>query len=189
MTRIHRPHLLGIDDGPFEKGRDECAPVVGVLMEGPDLVEAVALTEFPLDGAQPAEFLADWVAGLRCASGLHGIVLGGITIAGLGIVDIELLSGKLNLPVMIVNRHAPTNDRLNHALEAAGLAERVAIVERAPGAWELDRGLWVAHVGTSRVEAERLLKAARGKSLLPEPLRLAHLIGAAVATGQSRGRP
>ena len=90
---------------------------------------------------------------------------------------------------MIVNRHAPTNDRLNQALQTAGLAQRIAIVERTPSAWELDRGLWVAHAGTSRDGAERLLRAARGKSLLPEPLRLAHLIGAAVATGQSRGRP
>ena len=74
MTRIHRPHLLGIDDGPFDKSRDERVPVVGVLMEGQDLVEAVALTDFPMDGEDPAEFLADWVAGLRFASGLHGIV-------------------------------------------------------------------------------------------------------------------
>lgn len=189
MKRIHRPHLLGIDDGPFEKKRDERVPVVGVLMEGQDLVEAVALTDFPLDGEDPAPYLAEWVAGLRCASGLHGIVLGGITIAGLGIVDIELLAKRLGAPVMIVNRHAPTNEGLNQALEAAGLAERIAIVERAPTAWELDRGLWVSHVGASRDEAERLLRAARGKSLLPEPLRLAHLIGSAVATGESRGRP
>jgi endonuclease V-like protein UPF0215 family len=189
MIRIHRPHLLGIDDGPFEKGRDERAPIVGVLMEGQDLVEAVVLTDFPVDGAEPAEFLATWIAGLRFVSGLHGIVLGGITIAGLGIVDTALLSERLDLPVMVVNRHAPTNDRLSKALDAAGFAERIAIVERAPAAWELDRGLWVSHVGTDREEAERLLRAARGKSLLPEPVRLAHLIGGAVATGHSRGRP
>ena len=189
MTRINRPHLLGVDDGPFDKRRDERVPVVGVLMEAHDLVEAVAVTDFPVDGAGSAEFLASWIAGLRFASGLHGVVLGGITIAGLGIVDIEALAAELELPVMTVNRQAPTNDRLNQALEAAGLAERIDIVERAPGAWELDRGLWVAHAGASREEAQRLLGASRGKSRLPEPLRLAHLIGSAVATGQSRGRP
>ena len=52
-----RPHVLGIDDGPFDKRTGGNVPVVGVMTEGHDLVEAVALTEFPMDGDGPAEFL------------------------------------------------------------------------------------------------------------------------------------
>ena len=38
-----RPHVLGVDDGPFEKFSPGAeAPLVGVMMEGADLVEAVA---------------------------------------------------------------------------------------------------------------------------------------------------
>jgi hypothetical protein len=48
--------------------------------------------------------------------------------------------------------------------------------------------VFVTLAGTSRDEAERILRAARGKSRLPEPLRLAHMIGAALVAGQSRGR-
>lgn len=184
-----RPHVLGVDDGAFEKRTDSSVPVAGVMMEGHDLVEAVAVTEFPVDGADAAEFLAQWISGLRFVSALHGVVLGGVTIAGLGIVDVELLSGRLNLPAMIVNRRAPANPPLTQALEAAGLADRIAIVERTPPAWQLEGGLFVAHAGTTREEATKILLACRGKSQLPEPLRLAHLIGGAVAVGQSRGRP
>ena len=184
-----RPHVLGIDDGAFDKKTDAIVPIAGVMMEGHDLVEAVAVTEFPVDGADSAEFLADWVSGLRFVSGLHAIVLGGVTIAGLGIVDVEFLSGRLKLPVMIVNRRAPEDRPLLLALEAAGLADRIAIVEKTPPAWRVDGGLFVAHSGTSREEAGKILLACRGKSQLPEPLRLAHLIGGAVAVGQSRGRP
>ena len=36
--------------------------------------------------------------------------------------------------------------------------------------------------------AGQLVRATLGKAKLPEPLRLAHLIGAALVRGQSRGR-
>ena len=83
-----RPHLLGIDDGPFEKHTRADAPVVAVLMEGHDLVEGVAATRFPVDGEDATRFLAEWIRGLRFHAGLQGIVLGGISVAGLGIVDV-----------------------------------------------------------------------------------------------------
>lgn len=184
-----RPHLLGIDDGAFEKGQRAEVPVVGVVMEGADLVEGVALARFPVDGADATAFLSDWVKGLRFRRGLQGMVLGGITIAGLGVVDVPALASAVELPVLVVNRRDPSDHRLNEALQAAGLPERVALVQRCPPAFRTRGGLYVACAGTSREQAEAWLAAARRKSDLPEPLRLAHLIARAVATGESRGRP
>lgn len=187
MSRTFRPHVLGIDDGPFDKRTDASAPIVGVMMEGHDLVEAVAITEFAVDGADPAEFLADWISELRFAAALHAVALSGITIAGLGVIDIELLAARLERPVLVVNRQDPRNDRLEQALGAAGLGERMTIVERTPAAQRLDEGLYLAQAGIPFADAARLVNACRGKSQLPEPLRLAHLIAGAVASGQSRG--
>ncbi len=185
----YRPHVFGIDDGPFDKTVDRNVPIVGVMTEGADLVEAVAVTEFPLDGAAAAEFLGEWIPGLRFASALHAVVLGGITIAGLGVIDIEALARRLALPVMIVNRRLPENEPVIRALRAAGLAERIPVVEKCPAAWRVSDGLYVTAVGASRDETERILESVRNKSQLPEPLRLAHLIGSAIVKGQSRGRP
>jgi endonuclease V-like protein UPF0215 family len=164
MTTSYRPHVLGIDDGPFDKNADEKVCVVGVMMEGADLVEAVAVTHFPLDGDGAAEFLARWVTGLRFSSALHAVVLGGITIAGLGVVDIQRLARELRLPVMIVNRHPPEDDPLVGALRSAGLDERIRVVERTPSAWKLSEGLFVAHAGASREETERVLRHTLNKS-------------------------
>jgi endonuclease V-like protein UPF0215 family len=188
-ARSIRPHVLGVDDGPFDKRIDSTVSVVGVMTEGADLVEAVATTSLAVDGEDATDRLADWVAGLRFASALHAMVLGGITIAGLGVVDIERLAERLGRPVMIVNRQQPNDDRLIHALRAAGLEDRIPIVERAPRPWQLGEGLFVAHAGSDREEAGRILSAVRLKSRLPEPLRLAHLIAAAIVNGESRGRP
>jgi endonuclease V-like protein UPF0215 family len=188
MVHMARPHLLGIDDGPFEKGQCERVPIVGVMMEGGDLVEAVARTEFAVDGPGVTEFLIEWISGLRLRPSLQGIVLGGITIAGLAVIDIEELSRALGVPSLVVNRRDPGNHRLPEALDSAGLPERKEIVNRTPPAFEAQTGLWVAHASIERDDAEELVRAALRKSKLPEPLRVAHLIARALVRGESRGR-
>lgn len=183
-----RPHVLGIDDGPFEKFAPGAeAPLVGVMMEGADQVEAVALTRFPVDGDGVTAFLADWIEALRFRPALQAVVFGGITLAGLALLDPEALALRLAVPVLVLNRRAPRDAGLRRALRAAGLEARVAQLERAPAAFPLGP-LHVSVSGASREEAALLLERTRRKSPLPEPLRVAHLIARAIATGQSRGR-
>jgi hypothetical protein len=189
MGRVKRPHILGIDDGPFAKGATSEVVIVGVVMEGPDLVEGVAVTTFPVDGPGVTSFLADWVGGLRFRPALQGIVLGGITIAGLAVVDIELLSERLGTPVLVVNRRDPSNHRLDVGLRAAGFEERLAIVERSPAAFAVKNGLFLSHAGVDAAGAAALVRATLRKSAFPEPMRLAHLIARAIVSGESRGRP
>jgi len=185
---VARPHLLGIDDGPFEKHTSADVPVVAVLMEGHDLVEGVAVTRFGVDGEDATAFLAEWIRGLRFHAGLQGIVLGGISVAGLGIVDVPALAGRTGVPVLVVNRRDPAASTLTSALRAAGLAERIAMVERAPHAFQTGRGLFVSCAGVSDERAAALVEASIHKADLPEPLRLAHLVAQAIARGESRGR-
>jgi endonuclease V-like protein UPF0215 family len=183
-----RPHLIGIDDGPFEKDADPLTPIVGVVMEGADLVEGIAVTSFPIDGVGVTDFLVEWIEGLRFRPGLQGIVLGGITIAGLAVVDVERLSQALELPVMVLNRKDPREHRLAVALESAGLAERLEVVDRTPPSFPVSNGLYLACAGASPEQGARLIDASRRKGEMPEPLRLAHLIASALVRGQSRGR-
>ena len=89
---------------------------------------------------------------------------------------------------MVVNRKDPREHRLAGALESAGLADRLAVVDRTPPSLPVSNGLYLACAGTSREEATRLIEASRRKGEMPEPLRLAHLIASAVVRGESRGR-
>jgi endonuclease V-like protein UPF0215 family len=162
--------------------------LVAVLMEGADLVESVALTSFPVDGDGATEFLANWLAGLRALAAAQAILLGGITLAGLGVVDVRELARRLAKPVLVVTRRAPTDAELCAALRAAGRAERVALVERSPRAVAAQAGLFVAHAGCSAAEARALVGAALRKARFPEPLRVAHLVAHALVKGESRGR-
>jgi uncharacterized protein len=183
-----RPHLLGIDEGPFSKGQREPVPLVAALCEGADLLEAVATQAFPVDGDAATEFLARWLEGLRVTGSAQGVALGGITLAGLGLVDVRALADALHRPVLVVTRRPPDNARLREALAAAGLLARFPIAERSPAAFATDDGLWLAHAGIEREGALQLLRASRAKAKLPEALRIAHLIATALVRGESHGR-
>jgi endonuclease V-like protein UPF0215 family len=185
---MFRPHTLGVDDAPFDKRQPGPVPIVAVAMEGHDVLESVALGQFPVDGDGATEYLASWTAGLRTCPMLQAVILGGITIAGLGIIDVTALAERLGLAVLVVTRHDPSRSELAHALRAAGLHDRLELLERTPRAYGVGEGLYLAHAGSTRVEAERLLTATLGKARLPEPLRVAHLIGQALVLRESRGR-
>lgn len=180
--------MLGIDDAPFVKWRDLTVPIVGVTMEGAAVVESVAITSFPVDGDEPTRFLAEWIDRLRIATSLQAIVLGGITIAGLGVVDLVALSEALDRPVLAVTRRDPSASEVRRALAAASLESRLSIVERCPPAQRVTEGLYVSAAGVAPADAASLVRATLGKARLPEPLRVAHLVARALVMGESRGR-
>jgi endonuclease V-like protein UPF0215 family len=181
-----KPRVLGIDDAPFEKGQEAPVPIVGVVMAG-SIVEGVAIGSFPVDGEDATRWMAGWIDGLRWRDSLQGIVLGGITIAGLGLVDLEELAGRVGAPVLAVTRRSGRPELLARALEVAGLSHRTALLDRQPPARLTGGGLWCAHAGATAAEADALLEAIVDTKM-PEPLRIAHLVGAALVLGQSRGR-
>src|SRR5213593_2699152 len=161
MPLPDRPHVLGIDDGPFEKHRPGAhAPIVGVMMEGRDLVEAVAITEFPVDGGGVTAFLAEWIRARRFAPTLHGVLFGGITLAGLAVLDPAALARELGAPVVVVNRKGRSDAPLRGA---------------APASLALPGGIHAGIAGGAPELAAALISRTRAKSDLPEPLRLAHL--------------
>ena len=158
------------------------------MMEGADLVENVAVSSFAVDGDDATGFLADWLGRLRAAASAQALLLGGITLAGLGLVDAPALARRLRLPVLVVTRHEPENTPLLDALRSAGLAERAPIVERSPRATRVADGLFVAASGAPPDEARRLVSAGLRKANFPESLRVAHLVARALVHGESRGR-
>lgn len=183
-----RPHVLGIDDAPFQKEQGEDVPIVGVMMEGATLVEGISVGAFPVDGSDATGYLSTWISGQRWHPALQAVVLGGITIAGLGIVDLHRLAEELDVPVVAVTRRDTDTEDLERALTAAGLSARLPILERAPASHQIQKGLFAACARIELRDAGHIIRATLHKARLPEPLRLAHLFGAALVNGHSRGR-
>jgi len=181
------PHVFGIDDGPFEKRQAGPVPVVGVMMECPQLIECVAIHSVPVDAPDPTDRLSDWITGLRCHPSIRAVIVGGISIGGLGLIDVTRFAERVGRAVLVVNRRDPRRSQLGDALRAAGLHDRLPILDQTPPAVRVRDGLFVAWAGCDRADAEAILLASLGKSRLPEPLRAAHLIARALVLGESRG--
>ena len=158
------PHVLGVDDGPFEKRQSEPVPIVGVMMECPRLLECVAIGSLPVDAANASEALGEWISGLRCYPSVRAVILGGISIAGLGLIDVPRLAERIRRAVLVVNRKDPSTSALGEALRAAGLTDRIEILERTPAAIRIREGLHLAWSGCAQREAEAILRASLGKA-------------------------
>lgn len=185
---MRSPRVIGIDDAPFRRGQPEPVPIVAVVMEGALLVEGIAIGSFPVDGEGATDYLAEWIESMRWRAALQAVLLGGATIAGLGIVDIVGLSARLSLPVLSTTRQGTAGSDVAGALRAAGLAHRIPILEALPASRALRSGIHVAAAGASAEEAEAIVRSTLHVSNVPQPIRLAHLIGAALVAGESRGR-
>ncbi len=181
---------VGIDDGPFARDFRGDVLVVGAVYRGGDRLEGVLSTRVRRDGRNATDRLVEMIAGSRFHPQLHYVLLDGIALAGFNVVDIDRLWRETGLPVLVVSRNEPHPDAVRAALleHIPNGAARWALVQRA-GAIHPMEGLYCQLAGLDAGEAAELIRITRRHGKLPEPIRTAHLIGAGIARGESRGRP
>ena len=184
--------VLGIDDSPFEFG-DGKSLVVGALVRAPGYLEAVMRTEVTVDGADATERVVGMVLGSRYREQVKAVMLDGIALAGFNVVDIDALHEALEVPVLTVTRDPPDMEGIQSALEKHfdDWRERLAIVTRHPlrRIRTTSKPLYASGVGLTWKEFEELVALSTVRGVVPEPVRVAHLISSAMARGESYGRP
>lgn len=189
--------IIGFDDGPFEPhARGSPVPVIGVVMRAGHYVEAVLRNDVQVDGTDGNEILEKMLLNSRYLLQLKGILIDGIALGGFNVIDIYRLSERTQLPVLSVTRDKPDMERIFLALEKhfQDSQERIDIVKKGElveFTFNSDRdvSLWGKYAGTDFDGAMEILRLTTIRGAMPEPLRLAHLIGSAIVTGESRGRP
>jgi len=178
--------LLGIDDAPFNR-KDENVLVIGVVYRGGSWIEGVMSTRIKRDGDEATDNIARMVKNSRFYNQLKAIFLGGITIEELNVIDIEELSKKTSLPVIAVTRKYPEYEKIFKGLEKLGKKEAIRIVKKTPLPIRINN-VFVQWSGCTEERVRELLSLASTHSYMPEPLRAAHLIGAGIMLGESKGR-
>ena len=163
-------------------------PIVGAVYAGTRL-EGVLVGRVRRDGANATRAVADLIARSKFARQLQLVLLQGIALAGFNVIDLHALHAWLRVPVLVVVRRRPRLERVRTALLARvpGGAHKWRLVERL-GPVEPVAGVFVQRVGILPDDVERVIRLLAIHSRVPEPLRTAHLIAGALATGQSRGR-
>ncbi len=192
--------VLGMDDGPF-KFSEQRAVVVGVVARK-GYVDAVLKTRVAVDGDDSTAALAELVLSSGYADQLEAVMLDGACVAGFNVVDINELHRRTSLPVVTVTRDRPDMPKIRDALRRLGTSpgpgrrmaenwrERLARLERTR-LIEVDTGhkpVYVGFVGIEAAEAKGIVRASTVRGAIPEPLRLAHMIARAFATGTSGSR-
>ena len=186
-----KSRFLGIDDAPF-RFSDETVPVVGVVVQAPAYIEGVLTTLAEVDGHDATERIAAMVRRSRYLAGLGTILIDGTAVGGFNVIDIDALHEAVDRPVVTVTRKKPNLDSIETALRRRfdDWKERLAIIRRHEiESIRTEHGtLWVTYVGAKPNDVQNALSLTTVRGVLPEPLRVAHLIAAGIIRGESRGR-
>lgn len=170
---------IGWDDSPHTRA-DGRVPVVGVHMRGANRVEGVLLTDVQRDGDDATNRLARCIAetGLR---GTRALLLDGASFAGFNVVDLDGLAEETGIPCLAFTKGVP---------DLAAMRDALRNVPNPDGKWALlsrrrvvtlpteTTPLTISFSRMSREEAVELLALTTARGLVPEPLRLAHMIAA-----------
>lgn len=192
MIRKVKPpqiRVVGFDDGTFSfssKLKHEKTILIGVVMKGSVEVVGVLARWITVDGRDVTDALIDAVNSSRFKD-LRVILLKGITYAGFNIVDLERLHNETGLPVVVVVRKKPDILAMEDALRKhfPDAEERIALLRKAPPPLVelVPDKLYFQTVGLDEKTAAEVIKVTTRTGLIPEPLRLAHMIASAVMTG------
>jgi uncharacterized protein len=181
-------HVVGFDDAPFHPADPGDVTVIGAVYAGHRL-EGVLSGVVQRDGDDATSTLIDMVVESRFALHLQAVFLQGIALAGFNVVDCHGLHEALQLPVIVVARKQPDLAAIKHALldHVANGVRKWQLIEQA-GPMVSAGQIFVQHFGISYADTCNMIKCFAVNSLLPEPLRTAHLIAGGITGGHSRQR-
>ncbi|NJE60698.1 DUF99 family protein [Thermococcus sp. 21S7] len=192
MIRKVKPQIrvVGFDDGTFSfssKLSGEKTILVGVVMKGSQEVVGVLSRWITVDGNDATDAMIEAINSSRFKD-LRLILLKGITYAGFNVVDLERLHSETGLPVIVVIRKRPDMEGMERALRKhfSDAEERIDLLRKAPSLVELiPEKLYIQTVGLKADTAAEIVRVTTKTGLVPEPLRLAHMIASGVMRGES----
>lgn len=179
--------VLGIDDSPFKKLQKGPVLVVGTVFRGGMFLDGVLSTKVAVDGDDATEKIIKMINGSKFKPQFQCILLNGIAVAGFNIIDIKELSEKTKIPVMVIIRKKPNIQLIKDTLARINKSEKIALIEKAGSVMPVGE-IFIQLTGLSIEKAKEILKITCTRSLIPEPIRISHLIASGITDGQSRGK-
>ncbi len=183
--------ILGLDDGPFKRGDKEVI-VVGTVFRGGNFIDGVLSTKILVDGLDATKKVIELVN--NCSfKDLRVIMLDGLGFGGFNLVDIKRVYKETGLPVIVVVRKKPDFKEIDKALDNIDRKiERSRIIKNAGEPVKVETGknkfIYMQCAGLDLEDAKKIIIISSTRSLIPEPIRVAHLIASGIVSGHSRGK-
>lgn len=179
-------NVIGFDDAPHVRGTAGRVGLIGCVCSGSRL-DIVVRDTIEKDGDDVTSVMAR-LASDETLKHVRGVLLQGITFGGFNVCDIHRLADQLELPVLVVTRKKPRLALVREAVKRLpGWEPKWALMEAA-GEPEACGDVFVQRAGLTLTEAAAMLERTTAHGIIPEPLRLAHIIAGGTTTGKSRGR-
>lgn len=185
LLRLNREiRVIGFDDAPFIRGSGGCVNIAGIVCAGTRF-EGMVWGEVEPDGWDATQRICELLIGKKFIRQLHLILIDGIGFGGFNIIDLPELAMRLNLPCVAVMRRLPNMTKIEQAMSRLPMLEkRLEILSRAGTIYAYPPYFFQV-CGESPEVIAAVLKRLTTCGKVPEALRLAHLIGAAVIKGES----
>ena len=179
--------VIGFDDAPFNKGKDVPVNIAGVICSNTRF-EGLLWGEVIRDGMDANEVLVKLLKGSKFYEQVNAVFIDGIAFGGFNIIDLPRLSDDLNRPCIAVMRQYPDMLAIDKALmKFPDYQQRKQHLINAGKIYQYHTGYYQVS-GCDPSMAAQVLEQVTDRGYVPEALRLAHLIGAAIMTGESSNR-
>ena len=188
--------VLGIDDGPFEFGEGQRALLVGTIFRGGLWLDGILTTYVQVDGNDATEQIVDMITRSRHRGQMRVVMTDGLTFGGFNVIDGQEIFNRTGLPVISVTRSLPDMAAIKDALgKFPDFERRWNRINRTEHPKEHiypdGRGkgkVFFQAFGLGNDDAHEIIDITSTRSLIPEPIRVAHIIASGVVKGESYGR-
>jgi endonuclease V-like protein UPF0215 family len=167
--------ILGIDDAPFDKFRDKETMIIGTIFRGGQFLDGLLTTTVDIDGEDATLKVIELIRNSKFRGQLRAIMLDGIAVGGFNIINIKTLYRETKIPVIVIMRDQPD------------MQQKVKLIEQLEKPKKID-DIYIQYEGLSLKDAINIIKISCTHSNIPEPIRIAHIIGQGIVFGESKGR-
>jgi len=179
--------VVGIDDAPFDKFKKGQVMVIGAVFRGGSWLDGILSTKVNIDGNNATKKITEMINKCKYKPQLQCIFLDGIAVGGFNIIDVKQLSRKTKLPVMVIIRKKPDIKKIKETLIKIKKKNKIKLLDKAGSVIPIGK-IYVQLSGLNIEKAKEILKITCTRSLIPEPVRIAHLIASGITFGESRGK-
>lgn len=181
--------VLGIDDTPFDRTYNNI-PIIAAFFRGGTTMDGLLSTTITRDGDDATLKIIEMVNKSKFRPQLQAILLDGIAFGGFNVVNIKAIAEHTGIPVITVIRKYPDFVGIKATLQKLGMEKKYQLMELAgkPQKTATKHGIvWFQHAGCTAQEAAEIIKITSTNSNIPEPIRIAHIIGQGIMLGESSG--
>jgi len=182
---------MGIDDSPFDFDETN-SDILGVVMRGGEYIECILKRTVEVDGDDATEKCIQMINNTRHKTHLKAILIDGSCLGGFNVVNKEELYKQTLIPVITVTRDRPDFEKIQRALKNnfEDWKERLNMI-KSGDLHEIKtpyNPIFIKCVGITLKQAKEIIKISTIRGVIPEPIRVAHLIASGIKRGESYGK-